>query len=365
MKIGQKGLSTVAIAGIVVAIVVVIAVAAVLLPKLGTPTTPGGTTTTALGMITTTTTTHTTTTTPIATTTATPTTISITTTSAGQPLDGPFEWVSDIKPGSGAGTPPGGSTQDGPWNHRVMSATSSDGLSWVKDNIIIADQASVPDAVLGKDGIIRVYYVDWYNGGLSVALSHDGVNWIYKKVVGISPEWVDPDVILTPDGKYRLYASYMPVGGPQDKILSAISNYGVSFAQEEGVRYQEESITDPDVIKMGGNWRMFVSKGPTTISTISSDGLTFTREGELPISGSVTNTIAVENGYRIYFHSGAVGGGMKILCAFSADGRTWENAVQVLEGGPQGSLDQKGVADPTVIKLPNGIYKMFYKTWIE
>jgi len=354
---GQKGFSITAMVGIVVAVVVVVAaVVAVVVLKGG----PGSSTTPTTTATTTTTTTHTTTTIP--------TTTSITTTTttpAGQPLDGPFEWASDVTQGSGAGTPPGGSSQDGPWNHRVMSATSSDGLSWVKDNRIIADQASVPDAVLGKDGNIRVYYVDWYNGGLSVALSHDGVNWIYKKVVGLSPEWVDPDVILTPDGKYRLYASYMPMGGPQDKILSAISNYGVSFAQEEGVRYQEGSITDPDVINMGENWMMFVSKGPTTISTISVDGLTFTREGELPISGSVTNTVEVENGYRIYFHSGAAGGGMKIFCAFSADGKTWENAMQVLEGGPQGSLDQRGVADPAVVRMPDNTYKMFYKTWIQ
>jgi hypothetical protein len=218
---------------------------------------------------------------------------------------------------------------------------------------------------LDKEGNIRVYYVDSHNGGLSVALSHDGDNWIYKKVEGLSPEWVDPDVVLLPDGKYRLYASYMPMGGPQDKILSATSNYGITFVQEDGVRYQESSITDPDVIKMGDNWRMFVSKGPTTVSTISTDGLTFTREQELLISGSVTNTIAVENGYRIYFHSGAVGSGMKIFCAFSTDGKTWENAVKVLEGGPLDSLDQKGVADPAIIRMSDNTYKMFYKTWIE
>ncbi len=298
--------------------------------------------------------------------------ISVATASAGvylylrrgdQLVDQPFEWVSDIAPGSGKGSGPPG--QDGPWNHRVLSATSSDGLTWEKDNKKIADQASVPDAILDKDGNIRVYYVDWYNGGLSVALSHDGVSWIYKKVVGLAPEWVDPDVVLLPDGRYRLYASYMPMGGPQDKILSAVSNYGISFVQEEGVRYQEGSITDPDVIKMGDNWRMFVSKGPTTISTVSADGLTFTREQELPIGGSVTNTIAVAGGYRIYFHSGAVGGGMQIFCAFSADGRTWENAVKMLESGPLGSLDQKGVADPAIVRMPDNTYKMFYKTWIE
>ncbi|MFN4133216.1 MAG: glycosyltransferase family 39 protein, partial [Candidatus Hadarchaeales archaeon] len=79
-------------------------------------------------------------------------------------LDQPFEWASDITPGSGKGTPPPGVTGDGPWNHRVLSATSSDGLTWVKDDRIISDQASVPDAIVDKEGNIRVYYVDWYNG---------------------------------------------------------------------------------------------------------------------------------------------------------------------------------------------------------
>jgi hypothetical protein len=284
-----------------------------------------------------------------------------------QPTDQPFEWISDITPGSGEGTPPAGAQpQDGPWNHRLMSATSNDGLTWVKDNKILADQASVPDVMLDKEGNMRVYYVDWYNGGgLSVALSRDGVNWIYKKV-GIPTGWVDPEVLLLPDGRCRLYASYMPLNGPQDTILSAISNYGISFVQEEGVRYQatNETVTDPDVIKMGDVWRMFVSEGPSTISTISTDGLSFTREQVLPINGSVTCTIAVENGYRIYFHSGGIPY-LNIFCAFSADGKTWGSAVQVLTGGPPGSPDQKGVGDPDVVRMPDGTYKMFYKTWIK
>jgi hypothetical protein len=269
-----------------------------------------------------------------------------------------FKWVSDITPGSGAGVSPEGS-QDGPWNHRIMSATSSDGLTWVKDNRILADQASVPDAILDKEGNVRVYYVDAYNGGISVALSHDGVNWIYKKVVGLSLEWVDPDVVLLSDGRYRLYAAYMPMGGPQDSILSAVSNDGISFTPEEGVRYEADPIMDPYVIRMGDNWTMFVTRGSTEISTISNDGLTFTRKQELSIPASHLSTMAVENGYRIYFRNQGV-----IFCGFSADGKTWENATKVLDGGPQGSLDQKGVADPSVIRLSDGTYKMFYKTWI-
>jgi hypothetical protein len=280
-----------------------------------------------------------------------------------QPTDQPFEWISDITAGSGEGTPPpeGAQPQDGPWNHRVMSATSNDGLTWVKDNKILADQASVPDVMLDKEGNIRVYYVDWYNGGgLSVALSRDGVNWIYKKV-GIPMGWVDPEVVLLPDGRYRLYASYMPSNGPQDKILSAISNYGISFVQEEGVRYQGTNgmVMDPTVIKMGDIWRMFLTDGSSFISTISSDGLSFTREQVLPFNGGIPCAIAVENGYRLYFSGG------NIFCAFSADGKTWGSAVQVLTGGPPGSLDQKGIADPDVVRMPNGTYKMFYKTWIK
>jgi len=273
---------------------------------------------------------------------------------AGQSEDQPFEWVSDITPGSGAGAPPGGTTNDGPWNHRVMGATSSEGLTWAKDEKIIADQASVPDAILDNENNIRIYYVDWYNGHvISVALSHDGVNWIYKKVTiqgevagsqgGISP--VDPDIVLLPDGRYRLF--YMYAG----KIYSAISNYGINFVKEDGVRYQQEGMVyDPDVIKMGDVWRMFISLGIRNLSTVSNDGLSFSRENELPFEGSVSCTIPVENGYRMYYMK--QGG---ISSSFSSDERNW-----VSEGL---RLDNAG--DPTVIKLQNGIYKMFYKTWIE
>jgi len=271
----------------------------------------------------------------------------------GQPADQPFEWVSDITPGSGAGAPPGGTTNDGPWNHRVMSATSGDGLTWVKDAPVISDQASVPDAILDNDGNIRIYYIDWYNGHvISVALSHDGVNWIYKKTTiqgevagsqeAISP--VDPDIVLLPDGRYRLF--YMYAG----KIYSAVSSYGINFVKEDGVRYQHETtVYDPDVVKMGDVWRMFVSLGLRNLSTVSTDGLSFSRENELPFDGSVSCTIPLENGYRMYYMK--QGG---IFSSFSSDGGNW--AFEGLR------LDNAG--DPTIIHLQSGTYKMFYKTWI-
>ena len=277
----------------------------------------------------------------------------------GQP-DQPFTWASDITPGSGAGTPPGGTSNDGPWNHRVLSATSSDGLTWVKDNEIIADQASVPEAILDKDNNIRVYYVDWFNGHvISVALSHDGVNWIYKKttiqgeVAGsqLGPSAVDPDIVLLQDGRYRLF--YMYLGN----IYSAVSNYGINFVKESGVRFQGEpgeTWMDPDVVKMGDVWRMFtwriIGDANQAISTVSSDGLTFTKENVLTIGGLISCTMAVEDGYRMYYASTG-----NILSAFSSDGLNWTYEAVRLEGG----------ADPTVIRLLNGTYKMFYKTLIN
>lgn len=269
-----------------------------------------------------------------------------------QPTDQPFEWISDIMPGSGKGTmPPGIPPHDGPWNHRIMSATSRDGLTWTKDNKIIADQSSVPDAIFDKEGNIRIYYVDWYNGHvISVALSRDGINWIYKKVTieGEAPGRqqppsgpVDPDIVLLPDGRYRLYYMY------EGSIYSAISNYGINFVKEPGVRFQGkpgEIWMDPDVVKMGDIWRMFTSQ---RVSAISRDGLTFTRERELTV-GDSSCTIPVEGGYRMYYFG--------IHSAFSRDGVNWVEEGLRLDGR---------LADPAVIRLPDGIWKMFYKTWIE
>lgn len=279
----------------------------------------------------------------------------------GPQADQPFEWASDITPGSGEGTPPPGSQPgaNGPWMHRVMSATSSDGLIWVKDDRIISDQASVPDAIVDNDGNIRVYYVDWYNGHvISVALSQDGVNWIYKKtsIAGevaptLSLAAVDPDIVLLSGGGYRLY--YMYAG----TIYSATSNYGINFVKEDGVRFQGEAgetWMDPDVVKMGDVWRMFTWKAigdaSQVISTVSSDGLSFTKENELTTVGNISCTIPVAGGYRMYY----VGGG-GVSSAFSSDGVSWTG-----EG-----LRLEGAADPAVIKLSDGTYKMFYKTFIK
>jgi len=135
-------------------------------------------------------------------------------------------WISDVTPASGLGAAPEGVKGDGPWNHRLLIAISNDGLNWSKTYRILADQASVPDVIIDMDSYVRVYYVDYFNRGIVMAISKDLKNWTYIKVKGINESWVDPSIVILPDGRFRLYASYMPLHEEQNKILSAISDDG-------------------------------------------------------------------------------------------------------------------------------------------
>jgi len=263
--------------------------------------------------------------------------------------------------------------------HRILSATSTDedGLIWVKDNILISDRASVPDAVFNGENIM-VYVAKW---GIRVAISSDGVNWTEKevKISGI-PDGMgacDPDVVLLQNGTYRLYYYENQMGmdpqmegmdpaqipGPHS-IYVAISDDGINFCRDHEV-YAQEWITDPDVIQMGDVWRMFVSNGTRVISTISYDnGSTFTFERELQIGGSITSTISVPGGYRMYYHAPETP--PCIYSTFSSDGITWvkDTGVRVSAGSP-GSLDENGAEAASVIKMSDGSYRLYYLSRYE
>ncbi|MEM2878863.1 MAG: hypothetical protein QXG10_04915 [Candidatus Hadarchaeales archaeon] len=251
--------------------------------------------------------------------------------------------------------------------HRVLSAASADGLVWVKDNRMVSDRASVPDAVFDGENI-RVYFAKW---GIRVAISRDGVNWEEKEVniLGIpnGKGAVDPDIVLLPDGNYRMYYYENPMGGGDPAMIPgphsiyvAVSEDGINFRREREV-YAREWITDPDVIQMGNVWRMFVSENAGTTSAISYDnGLSFTFERELEaIDGSVTCTVAVSNGYRMYYHAPETP--PRIYSAFSTDGTTWVKDQGVrIEAGAPGSLDENGAEAAAVIRMPDGSYRMYY-----
>ncbi len=253
----------------------------------------------------------------------------------------------------------------------LLTARSADGIHWTKDLQAIAYDASVPDAVFDGENV-RVYYSKW-EGGLGVLVSKDLIHWTEKEVsISGLPEGhgaVDPDVVILPDGRYRMYY-YEPssiVGDPAllpgpHVIASAISDDGYTFVRESGERYSQEGITDPEVIRTNGEWRMFCcTSGEVLISAVSYDnGLSFASGNELPVKGVAPCAVAVDGGYRMYYHRG--GDRPAIYSAFSPDGITWTKEGVCLEAGSKGEPDEAGVEAPTVVQLSSGEYLMVYQT---
>lgn len=281
----------------------------------------------------------------------------------GQPLPIRPMYAPGMEPAKPAFPPP---PQNGIYAHQVYSAVSRDTLAWQKEDALVFDHASVPEAAIDAAGTIYLYFMDASEkpDKMSVAISRDGGKTWEKKNVEIAGrqtegQAVDPNVMILPDGTFKMF--YLGTFGPPDpakvqesRICSAISKDGVRFTEEEGFRFSGSGmLTDPDVVKTPEGWRMFVSKGQMNLSTVSSDGRVFLERGPpAATDGSVSKTIPVEGGFRMFRCSR---GG--IVSQFTSDFISWKN-----EGTRLPSEPGKITCDPSVIKLPDGTYKMFYKT---
>ncbi len=124
--------------------------------------------------------------------------------------------------GASANTPrDAGPNVLGPWNARLLTATSSDGLNWTRTYRVVADQADVPAAIVAADDRIFLYFVTWcddVHNRVVVAISDDTQNWAYKlvNIEGIPPGSsapVDPAVVQIDDGRWRMYFTLGAPGG--------------------------------------------------------------------------------------------------------------------------------------------------------
>lgn len=258
--------------------------------------------------------------------------------------------------------------EGGPYKDKVSYATSNDLLNWTDSGKVLAEHASVPAAVY-KDGAIFIYFVDVSEDGLPEQLgmiksTDDGNTWSERKILkvkGIGDKIiVDPDPFLLDDGKIRLYYldfSQKPDPNNPDfksKIYSAISGDGENFTQEDGVRFSSISIFDPDVVKVGSEWRMYVgnidinSDVNRVISAVSSDGLNFKEEGVAFDGGSVPDVFYKNGTYYLYTAG--------IDISTSKDGRSFSRTGQSFHS-------QLGMitADPSVTELGTGQYIMIFK----
>lgn len=255
-------------------------------------------------------------------------------------------------------------------------------FEWTKDPGTRISDGSVPYIHRLKDGRFRLYYCGAW--GILSSISADGLDFEKESGVRIAPVGgsgnpesmvCDATIIDLPDGKIRMY--YKGANGPGGpgqalhKVFSAISSDGLCF-QKEGLSVDSEKTGDrgwasvPEAIKLpDGRIRIYYVSGDFealggTMSAISQDGLSFQKEAGPRIKKLVDPAITVlPNGKYLLLavvlpppppqkSEQPLG----IYSFTSDDGLTFSNQEVVLQ--------EDGVFDPSIIKLDNTTYRVFY-----
>jgi hypothetical protein len=257
----------------------------------------------------------------------------------------------------------------GPWDNRLVLARSPDGLSFTDTGQTLVEAGGVPDLVRDGQGRLIAAYQHFPDkpekafDRMAVSISTDeGETWQPPQVIeiaGIPPRMAgapcDPDLVLLPDGRLRLYFTYdvrfSRPGLP--RTCSAISTDGVHYQLEPGERFADPDnpVLDPSVIRIGEQWHLFsqqMARFGINYHAISPDGLNFDRQPDIetPNMHMLGNVIEVAGGYRFY---GAGPGG--VLSAFSDDGDNWR-----VEDG----VRMPGAGDPGVLRLKDGTFLMVH-----
>ena len=256
----------------------------------------------------------------------------------------------------------------GPFYHDVYTASSTDGAHFNSTGNKIAEHASVPDIIKLPSGQLVVYAVDGggrSTSGVLMTVSDDnGKTWktgsaqVSKSRSGQAG--ADPQAVMTDNGQLRLYYVVFPnkpaPGQPPgtdsvNKVYSAVSSDGIHFTEEHGVRFEYAQITDPDIIKIGSTWFMYIAQGQKQIYATATDGLSFSYRGLVRNSGSVSKTVSAGGGtYRQFYCA------QGITSEVSTDGITWQNPTPSLPS-PAGKI----ICDPSPVQLSANDWLMVYK----
>jgi hypothetical protein len=177
----------------------------------------------------------------------------------------------------------------GPWSTSAYVAFSNDGVNFADSEFITA-QAGVPDIITDADGRLMAYYIDWGHGNImAAAIRNDNGTWTRYalEIEGLTnqrPDPVDPSPVLLDDGRIRLY--WMHTIDGVASIYSAISDDGISFKLEDGIRFTSDvQIYDPTVVKVEDEWLLVT--GPFgEHHAFSEDGLNFADDqGQFVVDG--------------------------------------------------------------------------------
>src|SRR3989344_5514311 len=248
-------------------------------------------------------------------------------------------------------------------------------FSWEKDDDSRITGGSVPFVYRLEDGRVRLYYCE--NSGILSAISNDGLTFAKEQGVRIFPgtgfelQVCDPTMVDLLGGKMRMYykGADSQIGGPGQsihKIYSAISSDGLTF-QKEGLRIDSETSGDngwasvPDAIVLSdGRVRLYYVTATNMEhgigSSISSDGLNFVKESGMRVPNLVDPSLVMINDKYLLFAASideryaALPKGIYYL--ESLDGLNFGEAVAVFQ--------ENNVYDPSVLKIDDNKVRVFY-----
>ena len=248
-------------------------------------------------------------------------------------------------------------------------------FSWEKDGGPRVVDGSVPFVHKLKDGKVRLYYCS--SKGILSAISNDGLTFTKEQGVRILPgtgfefQVCDPTIVDLPGEKMRMYykgANSMNPGPGQSihKIFSAISSDGLTF-QKEGLRIDSETSGDngwasvPDAIALpDGRVRIYYVTASGMQhgvgSAISSDGLDFVKEAGIRVPNLVDPALVrIGDKYVLFAASiderfARVPRGIYYL--ESSDGLEFGEPIAVFQGDD--------VYDPSVLKIDDSTVRVFY-----
>lgn len=207
-----------------------------------------------------------------------------------------------------------------------------------------------------------------------------------------------PCIVLRPSGGYRLFYTAIGPAKPfpncQGYILSAVSEDGVTFEKEAGIRLAPQPqiphmslrVISPSVAACSdGRWRMyFEARGPASIPTticsaISSDMLRWELEDGIRLqtaggAGGVRFLPLPDGRGRLYCFESVYGPGgtaqgtrtsQRIISAITSDGLQFEMEKGVRVFDQQSEYDSAGITTGEVIapSTGDGLWTMLISAW--
>lgn len=223
-----------------------------------------------------------------------------------------------------------------------------------------------PEVRLLDDGSVRLYVTGGdADGGIGVFRADDGLD--FEQEADDAPSGSDPTIVTLDDGTLRMYYIFTPPGGGK-QLLSAVSDDGLTWEEEAGVRLANAGLGVPDVVPLpGGRWRVYFVADPSRgglchciVSAVSSDGLTFVMEDgrRMPRDFVDPEVVQLTGGGWLMaaakFEFDGVGNPRSFFLATSANGLKWE-----VRSAPFLDADPDRVVDPVLLAVDEG-YRVYY-----